>query len=251
MTGFDLSSLNDAERRVLLLLAEGHTAKSIATISGGSVGAVNERLREARRKTGVGSSRELARLFAQESRDKEIGVARAMPSPRGEEPAGANRSGQLVTKGLLAMLFVAIVAAMILSTQNHAQRSDPDVDKIVSRSSDSPSDFRDRFLSETRDESWATATERAARARYAAIPGLAHDASLRVECASTICQVSGHSVPGGGEAGQNKALGALQSTALIADFGRLGLQSKAVAVRGAGTKAVPGFAFVSYWCRRG
>ena len=250
MTGIDLSSLNDSERGVLLLLAEGHTAKSIATISGRSVGAVNERLREARRKTGVGSSRELARLFAQENRDKEIGVARAMAGGRGEEVPGAGRSDRLVMKGLLAMLFVAIAAAMILSTQNHAQRSDPNVDKIIGRSNDNPSDFRDRFLAETRDDSWAAATERAARARYAAIPGLAHDASLRVVCASTICQVSGHSVPGGDEAEQNKALAALQGAALITEFGALGLQREAVAVKGVGTKGVPAFAFVSYWARR-
>jgi DNA-binding CsgD family transcriptional regulator len=59
----DLSRLNDAERRVLRLLAEGHTAKSVATELGTTLAAVNERLREARRKTGVGSSRELARLL--------------------------------------------------------------------------------------------------------------------------------------------------------------------------------------------
>ena len=56
----DLSRLNEAERRVLGLLAEGHTAKSIANTIGSTPAAVNERLREARRKTGVGSSRELA-----------------------------------------------------------------------------------------------------------------------------------------------------------------------------------------------
>jgi DNA-binding CsgD family transcriptional regulator len=71
----DLSRLSDAERRALLLLAQGHTAKSAADLLGASEAAVNERLREARRKTGVGSSRELARLVAQESRDEKIGVA--------------------------------------------------------------------------------------------------------------------------------------------------------------------------------
>lgn len=71
----DLSRLNEAECRVLGLLAEGHTVKSIAHSIGTTPGAVNERLREARRKTGVGSSRELARLLkAQENRDEQIGV---------------------------------------------------------------------------------------------------------------------------------------------------------------------------------
>ena len=51
--GIDLSRLNEAERQVLLLLAEGHTAKSIANELSSTPAAVNERLREARRKTGV------------------------------------------------------------------------------------------------------------------------------------------------------------------------------------------------------
>ncbi|MBN8809286.1 MAG: hypothetical protein J0I47_13775 [Sphingomonas sp.] len=59
----DLTSLNAAEREALALLASGHTAKSIATLTGRTEAAVNERLRDARRKTGVGSSRELARLL--------------------------------------------------------------------------------------------------------------------------------------------------------------------------------------------
>ncbi|PHY22108.1 hypothetical protein [Caulobacter sp. BP25] len=71
----DLSRLSDAERRALLLLAQGHTAKSAAALLDTTEAAVNERLREARRKTGVGSSRELARLASQETRDEKIGVA--------------------------------------------------------------------------------------------------------------------------------------------------------------------------------
>jgi DNA-binding CsgD family transcriptional regulator len=58
----DLSRLSDAERRALRMLARGHTAKSAALELGVSEGAVNERLHEARRKTGVASSRQLARL---------------------------------------------------------------------------------------------------------------------------------------------------------------------------------------------
>jgi DNA-binding CsgD family transcriptional regulator len=74
----DLSRLTDAERQVLRLLAQGHTAKSAATELGLTEAAVNERLREARRRTGVGSSRELARLARpQETRDEKIGVAEA------------------------------------------------------------------------------------------------------------------------------------------------------------------------------
>ena len=77
--GVDLGRLNEAERQVLRLLAEGHTAKSVANELGSTPASVNERLREARRKTGAGSSRELARLLkSQENRHDEMGVARTI-----------------------------------------------------------------------------------------------------------------------------------------------------------------------------
>ncbi|WP_207780680.1 sigma factor-like helix-turn-helix DNA-binding protein [Caulobacter radicis] len=90
----DLSRLSDAERRALLLLAHGHTAKTAAVELGVSEGSINERLREARRKAGVGSSRQLARIVAaeaqagkdkaapQENRDRKIGMA--APATRGQ-----------------------------------------------------------------------------------------------------------------------------------------------------------------------
>ena len=55
------AELNDRELEVLRLLASGHTVKTIAVELGRSEASIHERLREARRKTGVGSSRELAR----------------------------------------------------------------------------------------------------------------------------------------------------------------------------------------------
>lgn len=109
-----LSRLNESERRVLRMLAEGHTAKTIATELGTSPAAVNERLREGRRKTGVGSSRELARLLkAQENRDEQIGMGNpavplAPPSSTSGTPARSP------TKGLIAMtalLLTGLVAA--------------------------------------------------------------------------------------------------------------------------------------------
>lgn len=58
------ATLNDGELQVLRLLAAGHTVKSIAVTLDRSQASINERLRDARRKSGVGSSRELARLIA-------------------------------------------------------------------------------------------------------------------------------------------------------------------------------------------
>ncbi|PXA94367.1 hypothetical protein DMC18_06555 [Caulobacter sp. D5] len=88
----DLSRLSDAERRVLLLLARGHTAKSAAVALGVSESAVNERLREARRKTGVGSSRQLARLVAGDGTGDAVGDGTVVPAngAPAEAPLGAS-----------------------------------------------------------------------------------------------------------------------------------------------------------------
>src|SRR5436190_24007912 len=106
----ELSRLNEAERRVLHLLAEGHTAKSIAAELGTTTAAVNERLREARRKTGAGSSRELARRFkAQENRHEQIGVGRvrAFDAAVAQEEAEPWRP----QTGVFAMIGILLVAA--------------------------------------------------------------------------------------------------------------------------------------------
>jgi DNA-binding CsgD family transcriptional regulator len=80
----DLSRLSNSEQQVLRLLAEGHTAKSIASELGLSQGAVNDRLRSARKKAGVGSSRELARwLRTAETGSPETGAEKiGLSAPR-------------------------------------------------------------------------------------------------------------------------------------------------------------------------
>jgi DNA-binding CsgD family transcriptional regulator len=60
-----LHSLSGREIEVLRLLLAGHDAKSVACELGLSVHTVNDRLRDARRKLGVSSSREAARLLAE------------------------------------------------------------------------------------------------------------------------------------------------------------------------------------------
>ena len=104
------SALNAHELEILQLLANGHTAKSIAARLGRSETAINERLRDARRKTGVGSSRELARLLdAQKIWDKNIDLAVLDPSD--EAPDQPRMKGFEWTKGRIAML-IAIPAAL-------------------------------------------------------------------------------------------------------------------------------------------
>lgn len=82
--------LTERERELLRLLAQGHTAKTIANRHGLSESAVNERLRVARRKTNARSSRELARSFvaheedARKSSDEFLGIE---PLPIFEHPS--------------------------------------------------------------------------------------------------------------------------------------------------------------------
>ena len=58
-----LRSLTEKEKQTLRLIVCGHDAKSIARTLDLSVHTINERLRDARRKMAVSSSREAARLL--------------------------------------------------------------------------------------------------------------------------------------------------------------------------------------------
>lgn len=58
-----LSALTEKEKQTLRLIVRGHDAKSIARNFSLSVHTINERLRDARRKMAVSSSREAARLL--------------------------------------------------------------------------------------------------------------------------------------------------------------------------------------------
>lgn len=106
--------LNDLELRFLDLLAKGHTVKSIAILTGKSVGAINERLRDARRKTGVGSSRELARLIKpQESRHEKTSLE-VRSAPLQTENRGDALSAPVKRKDLVLMsTFIVAVSATI------------------------------------------------------------------------------------------------------------------------------------------
>ena len=128
-----LRTLSGRETEVLRLLLAGHDAKSAAMSLGLSVHTVNERLREARRKLGVSSSREAARLLAQWEQhapkffgdkkfgpqflaDKQMGVAATAAVAQTEQP---DRSKVRVTSPWLAggMLVMSLtIAAFALLT---------------------------------------------------------------------------------------------------------------------------------------
>lgn len=107
--------LTDREIEILRLLVAGHTVKTIAARLGRSETAINERLRSARRKTGVGSSRELARLLhRQKTCDENIDL----PGSRAavEELAHAATVGVRGSKGMIAMLtLIALTAAGLMA----------------------------------------------------------------------------------------------------------------------------------------
>lgn len=123
-----ISRLSERERETLRLLAQGYDAKSAALALGISLHAVNERLREARRKLGVSSSREAARLLASRengasnfSGDKQIGVGAGGRSGSGDiRPdgwaAGARRPFLSRSIGIaMILLFAAAIGAWALS----------------------------------------------------------------------------------------------------------------------------------------
>lgn len=78
----DFWGLTEKERQTLRLIVRGHDAKSIAGNLGLSVHTINERLRDARRKMAVSSSREAARLLLDKEGDH------AAPYSLGDEGMG-------------------------------------------------------------------------------------------------------------------------------------------------------------------
>lgn len=122
---FDFRALGDREKEILRLLAQGFDAKSAALELGISVHTVNERLRTARRKLQVTSSREAARLLlGSERKDpnflvyKGIGLGTGAAADEGKRPEsgiGAKRTYALLAGGLVAMSLV-IFAVLLTAT---------------------------------------------------------------------------------------------------------------------------------------
>lgn len=120
-----INSLTTKEKETLRLLVSGHDAKSIARELGLSVHTINDRLRDARRKLSVTSSREAARILARtEDTDpnkfvaKEMGVSHTEADiHRSEQPAEKGRSGYVLAwlGGGMLMLSVIVAAAVFMS----------------------------------------------------------------------------------------------------------------------------------------
>lgn len=230
-----LDRLTPGEREVLVLLARGHTAKTIATSLGLSVAAVNERLRGARRRTGAGSSRELARRLAQQNRDEFSGLAAAEgPGLRSGEPAPkgrwtSRRNLMFATAALVTVLALAGTPPLaVQAPQTAPARSGPEAD-IVARLSSGPTPERLRgaLIAEVRDDAWADRTETGIRERYARTPGVARSVdTLSVTCAATLCEVIGRTRPTASSDDITRVLGDIQSGELNALMEELGLGTR-------------------------
>ena len=186
----DLTRLNAAEVQVLQLLAGGHTAKSIANLTGRSVASVNERLRQSRLKTGVSSSRELARaLRAQENGDERIELA-------GQAIAEPDR--RRFTMGVMLMgtlMFAAALAAAVQPTSNWPEPAfadkDPVLKGVLGSAEDHPFRLAQMIRAEQRDKQWADRLEASLRERFSSLAGDGRVALIKVSCARTICEVVG------------------------------------------------------------
>ena len=125
MNGYQ--ALTDKEKETLRLLVNGYDAKSMARHLGLSVHTINERLRDARRKMAVSSSREAARLVrAEEHRvpqllgDERLGEAAAIDAvpdlaPADEVPGSRLRRFGWIVGGIAMSLTLALLAFSAMS----------------------------------------------------------------------------------------------------------------------------------------
>lgn len=115
--GETCDALTGKEKETLRLMLRGHDAKSMARELSLSVHTINERLRAARRKLGVTSSREAARLLFESegggyenSADKDLGED---PQARSADQPGIGRTRAWLIGGILMSI---LTAALLLFT---------------------------------------------------------------------------------------------------------------------------------------
>lgn len=119
-------ALTEKEKQTLRLIVRGHDAKSVARDLGLSVHTINERLRDARRKMAVSSSREAARmLLAAEGGlpaaspdllgDTQLG-ADATPSPADQQTAPINGAGAASRQPWIIVGVIVMTLALGLLT---------------------------------------------------------------------------------------------------------------------------------------
>ena len=123
-----VADLTEREREVLRLLLGGHTAKSAASALDLSVHTVNDYLREARKKLGVSSSREAARILGeQEAQTPQkqtsdfIGMGgenRGSDDGDRQQTPGPSRMWLWIT-GVIVMFAFALAAVLAFTGSDH------------------------------------------------------------------------------------------------------------------------------------
>lgn len=194
-----LDRLNPVERDLLGLLGRGHTAKSIATLRSKSEAAVNERFRSARRKTGIGSSREIARLIvARENRHDFIGLAPATAPPPELRRPDAHRRASPQRLRLPMAAAVIIAAAAILAQQTAVPPESRPIstrERSLYQSGTAAPDFEalhGEVIAGRPDAQWSAKTERALLDAYRQHPLFVRGAeTLTARCNASLCEVTG------------------------------------------------------------
>lgn len=117
----NLHALTEKEKETLRLLLSAHDAKSMARHLGLSVHTVNERLRDARRKLSVSSSKEAARMLREAEcadpesvGDKHIGDAgTAQTGQQGAEPSAGSIATSRMAWAIGGLVMIAFFAAAL------------------------------------------------------------------------------------------------------------------------------------------
>lgn len=117
-----IHALTEKEKEALRLLLGGHDAKSMARALGLSVHTVNERLRDARRKLSVSSSKAAARALREAEGpqllgDMAFGAAGAAAGVQALDPGPAQPPRAAWTIGGFAMIALFVAALAIASPQ--------------------------------------------------------------------------------------------------------------------------------------
>lgn len=131
-----LETLTEKEKETLRLIVRGHDAKSAANELDLSVHTINERLRAARRKLDVTSSREAARVLFESERGASENL---VYEPLGDAPASETGDPQSITEqgrgpalwigGTVIML--TTLAALALSLSNTVATADSETEIAV------------------------------------------------------------------------------------------------------------------------
>lgn len=134
----DVQALSEKEKETLRLIVRGHDAKSTARHLGLSVHTVNERLRDARRKLSVSSSREAARLLfdseaPEKDGDKAFGDAGGgAPAAQADRPgtgkgdaSGVAPPVRWLIAGVAAMSVLLAILALTAAPQTAGQSASP------------------------------------------------------------------------------------------------------------------------------